>query len=160
MSDLFKGYVETKNKKCIEKFKNRKDFKSYDQVEKLKEFAGILAEDVILIDVDDHDQSEKLMQMVEDQEIVCRVYETTRGKHFLFKNRNVTSCKTHAKLACGIVADIKLGSRNSYSILKYDGREREIIYDKLDDESYQLLPRWLEPVKTSINFLEMESGGR
>lgn len=158
MSDLFKGYVETKNKKCIEKFKNRKDFKTYDQVEKLKEFAGILAEGVILIDVDDYDQSEKLMKMVEDQEVVCRVYETSRGKHFLFKNRNVTTCKTHAKLACGITADIKLGSRNSYSILKFDGKERPIIYDKLEDEEYQLMPKWLEPVKTPIDFNEMESG--
>lgn len=96
--------------------------------------------------------------MVEDQELVCRVYKTSRGKHFLFKNRNVTTCKIHTKLACGITADIKLGSRNSYSILKFDGKERPIIYDKLDDEEYQLLPKWLEPVKTSINFLEMESG--
>lgn len=159
MSDyFFRGYVETKNKKCIEKFKNRKDFKGYDQVEKLSEFAGILAEDVILVDVDDFDQSEILMKMVEDQEVICRVYETTRGKHFLFKNRNVTTCKIHTKLACGIIADIKLGSKNSYSILKFDGKERPIIYDKLDDEEYQLLPKWLEPVKTPINFMEMESG--
>ena len=30
---FFKGYVETKDKKCVEKFKNRTDFKNYKQVQ-------------------------------------------------------------------------------------------------------------------------------
>lgn len=158
MDTFFKGYVETKDKKCIEKFKNRKDFKTYDQVEKLSEFAGILAEGIILIDVDDYEQSELLMNMIEEENAVCRVYQTTRGKHFLFKNRNVVNCKIHTRLACGLTADIKLGSKNSYSILKFNGKEREIIYDKLDDEEYQLMPKWLTPVKTSYDFLSMEKG--
>lgn len=42
---FFKGYVETKDKKCIEKFKNRTDFKTYEQVKSLPEFAGILDEE-------------------------------------------------------------------------------------------------------------------
>lgn len=158
MDELFKGYVETKNKKSIEKFKNRKKFKTYEQVEKLQEFAGILAEDIILIDVDDFKQSETLLNMIEEQELICRVYETTRGKHFLFKNRNVSTCRIHTKLACGITADIKLGSKNSYSILKFNNKERKIIYDKFEDEEYQLLPRWLEPVKSKIDFFNMEAG--
>lgn len=156
--DFFRGYVETKEKKCIEKFKNRTDFKTFEQVEKLPEFAGILADGVILIDIDDYEQSEILMKMVEDLQLICRVYKTTRGKHFLFKNRNVATCKIHAKLACGLTADIKLGSKNSYSILKYNNEFREIIYDKFDDEEYQVLPKWLTPVKTSLDFLSMEQG--
>lgn len=158
MKDFFRGYVETKNKKCIEKFKNRKDFKNYEQVERLPEFAGMLADGAILIDIDDYEQSEIMMNMVEEQQLICRVYETTRGKHFLFKNRDVTTCKTHTKLACGLTADIKLGSRNSYTILKYDGKERQIIYDKLDDEEYQVLPKWMTPVRTPIDFQHLESG--
>lgn len=156
--ELFKGYVETKDKKCIEKFKNRTDFKNYAQVERLPEFAGILADGVILIDVDDYDQSEKLMDIVEDLQLRCRVYATSRGKHFLFINRGVETCKTHTKLACGITADIKLGSRNSYSVLKYDGKEREIIYDIFDDEEYEELPKWLLPIKTNMDFLSMSAG--
>lgn len=160
MKELFKGYVETRDKKCIEKFKNRTDFKSYEQVERLDEFAGILADDTILIDIDDFEQSEKLMNMIEDLDIPCRVYETMRGKHFLFLNqsRQVETCKTHARLACGLSADIKLGSRNSYSILKYDGKEREIIYDALEGEEYSELPKWLTPIKTNMDFLDMEAG--
>ena len=50
---LFKGYIVTKDKKCLEKFKNRNDFKTYDQVKSLPEFAGILGENTVLIDIDD-----------------------------------------------------------------------------------------------------------
>ena len=66
--NLFKGYVLTKDKKCIEKFKNRTDFKSYDQIKNLPEYAGILAEDIILVDIDDFEQSEILLKICEDYE--------------------------------------------------------------------------------------------
>lgn len=156
--ELFKGYVLTKDKKCIEKFKNRTDFKNYDQVKKLDEFAGILNDGVILIDIDDYEQSEILLNIVDDLQLKCRVYKTTRGKHFLFKNTDVETCKTHTKLACGLTSDIKLGTRNSYSILKFNNKERPILYDKLDDEEYDELPKWLLPIKTNQEFLDMESG--
>ncbi len=156
--NLFKGFVLTKEKKCIEKFKNRTDFKTREQVDSLPEFAGILADGVILIDVDDHDQSEILMDMVEDSQLRCRVYETSRGKHFLFKNSSVETCKNHAKLACGLTADIKLGDRNSYSILKFDGKERPIIYDILEGEDYEEVPKWLTPVTSRIDFMTMGEG--
>ena len=156
---FFKGYVETKDKKCIEKFKNRTDFKNYKQVQSLPEFAGILAEKTILVDVDDFDQSEILFRIVQDRQLKCRVYETTRGKHFLFNNPDlVNSCSTHSTLACGIQADIKLGKRNSYSILKFNDKERKIIYDKADNEEADDIPKWMIPVKTSMEFLNMDAG--
>lgn len=156
--ELFKGYVPTKDKKCLKKFKNATDLKNYRQVKNLPEFAGILAEDVILIDVDDYDQSEIMMNMVEELQLRCRVYETSRGKHFLFKNGDVESNKIHTKLACGLEADIKLGTRNSYSILKFNGEERKIIYDIFEDEEYETVPKYFTPIKTNLDFLNMEAG--
>lgn len=129
-----------------------------EQVSPLSEYAGILADDVILIDIDDYESSEILMNIVEDLQLRCRVYETTRGKHFLFKNDTVEKCKTHCKLAICLESDIKLGARNSYSILKYDGKERKIIYDIFENEEYEEVPKWLTPVKTNIDFLYMEEG--
>lgn len=154
---FFKGYVETKDKKCIEKFKNRTDFKTLEQVQALPEFAGILAAETILVDIDDFDSSEILFKIIKKFKLKCRVYQTTRGKHFLFKNSGVVSCKTHANLACGIKADIKLGSRNSYSILKFNGLDRKILLDCKDDEA-DLLPKWLHPIKANQPFLDMEAG--
>lgn len=155
---LFRGYVPTKNKKCLMKFKDQADLLSLESVSKLSEYAGILAEGIILIDVDDYEQSEILMNIVEDMQLRCRVYETTRGKHFLFKNKIVERCKTGCRLAIGLTSDIKLGSRNSYSILKYDNIERKIIYDIFNDEEYQDVPIWLTPVKSNIDFVHMEAG--
>nr|DAW16452.1 MAG TPA: dsDNA helicase [Caudoviricetes sp.] len=157
---FFKGYVETKDKKCIEKFKNRTDFKTYEQVKSLPEFAGILDEETILVDIDDYEQSEVLMNIVEDLQLNCRVYATTRGKHFLFKNVGVDKCFTHCKLAIGLTADIKVGVKNSYEILKYDGHEREIIYDIYleDGEKYQEIPKWMKPIKSKAEFMDMDAG--
>lgn len=155
---FFKGYVETKNKKCIEKFKGRTDFKTFEQVQLLPEYAGILAAETILIDVDDFEASEILFKVVKEYALTCRVYRTSRGKHFLFKNSGVPTNKTGCKLAIGLTADIKIGTRNSYEVLKYDNQNREILYDTAENEEAQQLPRWLFPVKSKMEFLNMETG--
>lgn len=156
--ELFKGYVPTKDKKSTVKYKDSSNLKSYREVKQLPEFAGILAEDVILIDIDDYNQSEIMMNIVEELQLRCRVYETSRGKHFLFKNDGVETNKIHTKLSCGLTADIKLGSRNGIEILKYGGKEREIIYDIFDDEEYETVPKFFTPIKTNLDFLTMDAG--
>ena len=80
---LYKGYVETKGKASIEKLKNRTTWKTYDEVKNLNGFGGVLADDTILIDIDDSDQSEILMNIVEELQLDCKVLCTSRGKHFL-----------------------------------------------------------------------------
>jgi putative DNA primase/helicase len=154
---LFKGYVPTKDKKCLLKFKNKSasELHTYEQVKSLPEYAGIIDDDVILIDVDDFDQSEILFEIVKDLKLQCRVYKTTRGKHFFFINENVETNKIHTKLAIGLEADIKLGIKSSYSILKFKNEEREILYDT---ETYETLPKWLTPIKTNYDFLNMSDG--
>lgn len=161
MYQLFKGYVPTKNKQCTMAFKgksseellNLRDARKYD------EFAGILNDNTVLIDVDDEAMSEILMRIVEEKQCACRVYQTTRGKHFLFRNEHrIEKNYTGVHLACGLVSDIKLGLRTSYSVLKYKGTERETIYDIYDDEEYDPVPKWLLPVKSKIEFIDMEEG--
>ena len=165
--NLFKGYVPTKDKKCLQTFKDSdgSDLLTYDQAKSLPEFAGILSNDTILIDVDDEVQSDILFKIVDEKELVCRVYKTTKGKHFLFKNTDSAgeylqeTCKTKCTLACGLVdIDIKVGHRNSYSVLKFKGKEREILYDKWDDEDYQEVPKWLLPIRSKVDFTEMKTG--
>ena len=43
-------------------------------------------------------------------------------------------------------------------MLKYDGKEREILYDTAENEESQPLPRWLHPVKSNMEFLNMDAG--
>ena len=156
---FFKGYVMTKDKKCIEKFKGRNDFKTIEQVSSLPEYAGILAPDAILIDIDDEMQSELLFKICETENVLCKILKSRSGMHFLFKNSKVDKCFTKTKLACGLHdIDIKSGFKNSYEVLKIDGKDREVLYDILEGEEYQELPKWLFPVKTTMEFLDMEAG--
>lgn len=154
---FFRGYIETNGKTPKGKIKDTK-LKTLREVQNAECYAGILAEDSILIDVDDREQSEILMQIVEDKQLLCRVYETSRGKHFLFKNSVIEHCSTGAVLACGITADIKCGKVTSYSVLRKDGSDRQIIYDILDGEQYQELPPFMYPIKPKPNFAELEEG--
>ena len=154
---FYKGYVRTKDKKCLDKFKDV-DLLTLDQVKDLSEYAGILAPDSILIDIDDMEQSEKLLRIVEDNELLCRVYASRSGMHFLFRNSAIDKCYTKVKLAVGITADIKSGFKNSYEVLKIDGKDREIVYDIFDDEEYQEVPKYFYPIKTNMEFLDMDAG--
>lgn len=154
--ELYKGYVKTKNKKCIEKFKNIKNLKSYDDVKNLNEFAGILDKNIVLIDIDNENESEILFNIVKDKKINTRVIKTTRGMHFYFKNdKRIQSNKTDTKLFLGINSDIKIGSRNSYSIVKFGGKERPIIYDS---ENLDTVPKFLLPTIYKFDFLDLEEG--
>lgn len=154
--ELFRGYVRTKNKKCIDKFKD-KELRTFEEVKDLDEYAGIITKDVVLIDIDNVEQAEIMMNIVEDLQLDCRVYQTTRGKHFFFKNSGVGKCQNKQKLACGIDADIKIGDHNSYSILKFNGEERFIEWDT-ESGDYQELPKWMHPVRTRMDFFNMEEG--
>lgn len=155
MQELFRGYLPTREKSPLIQFKNAKPL---SEVENLPEYAGLLAENVIVIDVDEYEQSEKLMNIVEDLQLNCRVMATTRGKQFFFYGGNIDKCGTHLKLAVGIEADIKIGNHNSISVLKYDGKDRKIIYDIEPHEEYEPAPAWLTPVKTKVDFNSLESG--
>lgn len=159
---FFKGYVPTKKKKCLMSYKDKRpdQLLTIEEAGKLDEYAGILDTNTILIDVDEMEQAKKLFNLIESKECRCRVYQSTRGLHFLFLNTKglVDKCYTHTNLACGINADIKVGLKNSYEVLKIDGKERVVLYDKLDDEEYQEVPFYLLPVKDKTDFSNMTEG--
>ena len=155
--DLFKGYVRTNGKVAVEPFKNvdAANLRTIGDVKHCKSYAGVLNDDTVLIDVDDSAESDIFFKIVEKQKLLCRVYQTKRGKHFYFKNNSISRNATGALLACGIHADIKIGTRASYGTLKVDGVERPIIYDS---EQYQQIPKYFTPVKSKTDFLDMETG--
>ena len=67
--EMFRGYVPTRNKQCLEKFKGVEKLKTRSEVQDLDEYAGILGEETILIDVDDAETSELLFRIVQDLEL-------------------------------------------------------------------------------------------
>ncbi|MCQ2059770.1 MAG: phage/plasmid primase, P4 family [Bacteroidaceae bacterium] len=158
---FFDAYIKTKHKRCVQKFKGvpAADLMTYEQASQLDEFAGRLAPDAVLIDIDDKVQGERLLDIVDKLQLNCQVRETTRGFHFYFKNAGIDKCGTHVKLALGLSADIKVGSKCSYAVLKTDGKERPVVYDIEEDEQYQTVPRWLFPVGNSgVDLWQMGDG--
>ena len=159
---LYKGYVKTKNKQSIEKLKDRSKFSDYQAVKDCSEFAGVLKQNVIMIDIDDKEQSEVLMNAVEALQLNCRVYQTRRGKHFMFYNTQIQNNSNHATLACGLSADIKVGFKCSYEVLKFEGQERFVEWDIEPGQDYQEVPKWLFPIKIrqgeDVDFVNMTEG--
>lgn len=155
--DLYKGFVPTSGKRSTMAFKDRdaSDLLTLKEAQKFSEYAGILADNTILIDIDDGVQSDILFNIVTTKQLKCKVYATTRGKHFLFQTDVPMPNRTHCKLAIGLIADIKGAGRSSYEVLKFNGVEREVLYDT---NTYQIVPKYLKPVKTNVDLLDMAEG--
>ena len=159
MNELYKGYIITKNKKSIMSYKDSNNLLSYEDVKDLEEYAGVLADDVVLIDVDDMEQSKKLFNIVEDLQLLCKIYQSRKGMHFLFKNDgSFNSNKTKTKIACGLEVDIKVGCKNGIEVLKIDGKDRDVLYDIFDDEKYQNAPKYLLPIPFVPDFQKLGKG--
>ena len=155
--NLYKGFIPTNGKKSQMAFKDKttKDLLSLAEAQKFNEYAGVLADDTVLVDIDDYEQSKIMLDIVRSKGLKCRVYETTRGCHFLFKTDKSMSNRTHCKLGIGLTADSKGAGKASYEVLKKDGKEREILYDT---DEYEVLPKYLTPIKSNMNVLELSEG--
>lgn len=153
MYEVYKGYVPTKQKTPLIKFK---DAITLEEVQSCEEYAGVLNTDTILIDIDDLKSSEKVFRIVKEKNIKCNVFKTRRGMHFIFRNqKKVRQCTNHSALAIGVIADIKVGLKNSIQLLKARGKLRECVqsFDELD-----VIPDFLTPVSGSSDFTGMGDG--
>lgn len=151
---MFKGYVLTRNKRPIESIKERKDFNTLDEVKAFNEYGGVLADDFIMVDVDNMDMAVTLDRIIRDRNLrVNRLY-TSRGIHFYFKNTIVSKNCINKPVAIGIPVDIKVGKHPTVVPLKIDGVERRLeTVDEVDE-----LPKWLQVVKNPPEFLTMAEG--
>lgn len=155
--NLYKGYVPTSGKMATMPFKDKTsaELLTLAEAQKFNEYAGILADDTILVDIDTEKETEIMLKVVQSLGLKCKVLKSRSGGHFLFKIDKPMSNRTKVHLGIGIVADIKGCGRASYEVLKIDGKEREVLYDTGE---YQLLPKYLYPVKTNMNVLDLAEG--
>ena len=154
---LYRGFVPTSGKKAVMAFKVKRadELLTLKEASKFDEYAGVLAYDTVLVDIDDEEQSKIMLDIVKARQIKCKVLATSRGMHFLFKCSSPMQNRTHCHIGVGLTADFKGGGRASYEVLKYNGVEREVLYDV---EPYEVLPKYFYPVKTNMNLLSMTEG--
>ena len=155
--NLYKGFVPTSGKMATMPFKDKTsaELLTLEEAQRYNEYAGILADDTILVDIDTEKETAILLNIVKSLNLKCKVLKSRSGGHFLFKVDRPMPNRTKVHLGIGIVADIKGCGRASYEVLKIDGKERELLYDADD---YQLLPKYLYPVKTNMNVLDLAEG--
>lgn len=149
--------MPTSGKKAVMAFKDKRtdELLKQEDASKFDEYAGVLADDTVLVDIDDEEQSKIMLDIVKARQIKCKVLATSRGMHFLFKCNSPMQNRTHCHIGVGLTADFKGGGRASYEVLKYNGVEREVLYDV---EPYEALPKYFHPVKTNMNLLSMTEG--
>lgn len=153
---LYKGFIETKGKVSKEKIKGRTHFKSLSDVEHSESFAGMLKDDIVLVDFDDERHAAKILDILDSEGVFCYGIKTTRGIHLLFKRGELSCSQSHVTLACGLVADIKTGDKNQYEVIKLDGKLRPEVWE--DTPRIDTLPKWLHPIKGGKNLLDMADG--
>lgn len=153
-----RGYVKTSGKKAVEKFKGVPDsqLRTLADAEKCESYAGVLAPGVVLLDFDIKEMSDKAYVIIQRMGVKCRIYQSDKGYHFLMRaSDRFTKSQTRVRLACGIVADIKLGNNNSYEVLKLNGNVREMIQDTDEPD---VAPAYLSPVDSEVDFVNMNEG--
>lgn len=154
----FRGYVRTKDKSPCQKFGNGEPLLTLEEVENLEEYAGILNGEFTVKDVDESDEAERVYRFVTDHNLNCRIYKTTRGLHFMFKN-SAYCTKGVVKVtdALGFSFDVRTG-KNMYVVLKSKGKVREIIRDFDETRPIDEFPKCLAPVKNAQKFTGMADG--
>lgn len=154
----FRGYVKTKDKSPCQKFGNGEPLLTLEEVRDLPEYAGILNGEFTVKDVDDGDEAERVYRLVVDLNLNCRIYKTTRGLHFMFKNSD--HCKkgvVKVSDALGFSFDVRTG-KNMYVVLKNNGKEREIVRDFDENRPIDEFPKFLAPVRNAQKFTGMGEG--
>ena len=145
-------YIELRNKKPISKLE---DYMSLNEVKHKDSYGRILEDNELFVDIDSEKESEKLLEIIKAENIGTRVYKTSRGMHFSFNNPYNVKNVIHSNTPIGISVDIKTGKNNSYQVLKLDGKEREVIYEKLPIDD---IPKWLLPFNHKTNYLDLRDG--
>lgn len=142
MNNIYKGYLKGNGKHAASSFKNGEKLLSYHTVRKHDSFVGVLDDEYIMVDIDDIDEAEILFDIVEDKDIQCSILETDNGMHFYFKGYDMPANKIKWYSNIGILADYKLGIRNTVDPLKIDGKTRRWLKRSNNPDP---LPVWLYP---------------
>ena len=140
---LYRGFIRCNNDKtAAQPFKEGEPLLTLEEAQKYDAYAGVLNDNVVLVDLDDSGHAERLKRIVDTYDIKCRITKTRRGMHFTFYCNDPLMNHNHVETAIGLIADYKYGINCSYEVLKSNGKEREVLSDP---ERVQSLPRWLYP---------------
>lgn len=123
--------------------------KPFDTVKNRANILGVLAEDVVMVDFDTPEDAAAFERILSSQGVKVPTMLTTRGKHFYFKATPevVDRAYTHVPVACGLIADFKLGSKRGLDLVKFQGVERTW---ENEDAELRPVPKLLTKIGTPM----------
>lgn len=109
MANLFKGFILTSNKEPLTSIKSENFF---SEPPPEHDYAGVLRDEIIQLDFDDEETSQKVLEIVNEYKLRCDILETTRGIHLYFLNDSFTTSQSVGIFnAMGIKCDVGLGNK-------------------------------------------------
>ena len=159
-SRIFSGYYRGSAKRPSEKIKDTPGH-SFEEVKIQRSFGAKLQPGIVDISFDDKEMSQRFLDIADSQNWRCLALENPTNGHIHTYWRDpagvIKKSGKDIKLACGLIADIHMGS--TYIPLKVDGAERfPPVYDVMEGEEYQNVPMELLPVNTEV--MLWKSSGR
>lgn len=156
LNRIFRAFIITEGKAPTRKYLEPRNQYKHEEIKGHQSYAGILAEDAVLVDLDNDEEGNKLLEIIKSEGVKCRVHKTNHGIHAFFIGHHMATTKTKFSSAIGLNTDWKLGAKNGYAIVKLYGVEREVVYET---EEIGSLPGWLYPIaKLPPEFLTMGDG--
>lgn len=100
---------------------------------------GALAHNVVMLDIDNAQDLAAFERVLAYTKARVPAMVTPHGKHFYFLANEgvVTNNFTRGLLACGVVADVKVGAKNGFDCVKQMG---DLEWRKWENEDAQLIP--------------------
>lgn len=156
---VFRTYVKGSGKRSVEKHKNIKHVRTFEDASQFESFGAVLNDGFIDISFDSEDMSERFLDMADANDWKCLVLRNPINGHVhsYWRNKKIKKNGVDKKLACGLIADIHSGG--TYIPLRVDNVDRfPPEYDIFEGERYDYVPDELMPVLTDIKIYDMDDG--
>lgn len=147
---FYKGYTELHNKVPTSKRKSRFIKQEWQEV------GGYLADDYVLVDIDDATNVNLFFTIINDFHINCHVTESRHGIHAIFKKPSEQLAYGNRKeTLTGVICDYKCSNNKGYERIIINGEQLPVI---TECENPDVLPWLLYPFGRARDLQQAQAG--
>lgn len=147
---FYKGYTELHNKVPTSKRKSRFIKSEWQEV------GGYLADDYVLVDIDDATNVDLFFTIINDFHINCHVTESRHGIHAIFKKPSEQLAYGNRKeTLTGVICDYKCSNNKGYERIIINGEQLPVI---TECENPDVLPWLLYPFGRARGLQQAQAG--
>lgn len=128
---------------------------AYDDVKDMDNLAILIDPPYVVFDVDDALSYMVLKNIIEVENVRCRIMKTDRGGHFWFKSIEPFKNYVNVNTAITVSVDVRSHGKKSLCKVKSAGKWRK--WENWDDEVDDV-PYWLRPIHHDYCFVHSKEG--